>query len=139
MNTGPLLFRITAGVVFLQIVLGGLLTFNFISPEPHIILGFIVFIIAIATMVVALITKPSFRPVIMISIIMVVLIIVQIILGFATLANGSQLIAWLHFVNAMAIYGAAISGTFLAIRWNQMIRGSAPVAAGAGQQEMKSP
>ena len=63
MKPGPLLFRVTAAVVFLQLILGGLLTFNFISPEPHIILGFIVFIIAIATMIVALVSKPAFRPV----------------------------------------------------------------------------
>jgi hypothetical protein len=139
MNAGPLLFRITGIVVGLQIILGGLLTYNFISPTPHIILGFIVFILAIATMVVALITKPSFRPIKTISIIMVVLILVQIFLGFATLGSGSQLIAWVHFVNAMAIYGVAISGTFMAIRWNMMIKGGSHGDAVTGQPEKKVP
>lgn len=115
---GPFLFRITAVVVFLQLILGGLLTFNFISPEPHIILGFIVFIVAIATMIVALVSKPAFRPTRIISVVLVVLIVLQIILGFATLDSGSQLIAFVHFLNALVIYGAAMGGIFLAMRWS---------------------
>ncbi len=120
MKVGPLLFDVTAVVVFLQIALGGLLTFNFISATTHVIFGFVLLVVAIATMIVALVSKPSFKPVKIVSIIMVVLIFVQGILGFSTLNSGSQLVAWIHLVNAMVIYGAAISGTFLAIRWNAM-------------------
>jgi len=123
MKSGPLLYRMTAIVtivVFLQLLLGGLLTYSFISPGPHIVVGLIIFALAIATMIVALISKPPFRPVRTISIVMVVLILLQIILGFATLNSGSQVIAWLHFVNALAIYGAAVSGTFMAMRWSQL-------------------
>jgi hypothetical protein len=58
---------------------------------------------------------------------MVVLILVQIILGFVALGSGGAAIGWLHFANAMAIYGAAISGTFTAMRWNHL----APAAAEA--------
>jgi flagellar motor component MotA len=54
--------------------------------------------------------------------VIVVLILFQIILGFATLGTGSQAIALIHFVNALAIFGATISGTFLVLRWNQMAR-----------------
>ena len=120
MKTVPLLFRITAVTVFLQLLLGGLLTFDFISAGPHIILGFIVFAIAIATMVVALISKPKFRPIQGVSVMMVVLILIQIILGFATLDTGNQAIVWLHLVNALAIYGASISGVFVAMKWDGM-------------------
>jgi predicted membrane protein len=124
MKPGPLLFGITAIVIFLQLILGGLLTFNFISPEPHIILGFIVFILAIATMVVTLVSKPAFRPVRIVSIGLVFLIVVQIILGFATLDSGSQLIAFVHFLNALVIYGATMGGIFLAMRWSSMAKGA---------------
>jgi heme A synthase len=137
MKAGPLLFRVTAGVVFLQLLLGGLLTFNFISAAPHIVTGFIVFILAIATMVVALVSKPSFRPMQGMSVGLVVLILVQIILGFATLDSGSQVIAWIHFVNAMLIYGLAVSGTVTAIRWDHMARGQASPVAGTEHPEMK--
>jgi heme A synthase len=73
-------------------------------------------------MVVSLVTKPSFRPVQGLSVVLVVLIFIQILLGFATLGSGSPALAWVHFLVAMAIYGAAIAGTFMAFRWNQMVR-----------------
>jgi heme A synthase len=117
---GPVLFRVTAAVVFLQMLVGGLLTFNFIDPQPHIIIGFIVFILAIATVTVTLVSKPSFRPVQVMSILLVVLIVAQIILGFAALRSGSAALGLVHFVNAIAIYGVAVSGTFIALRWNLM-------------------
>ncbi len=120
MNPRLILFRATAFVVFLQLLLGGLLTFSFIDPAVHIINGFIVFGLAIASLVLALISKPAFRPLQGITTGMVVLILVQIALGFVTLSSGNQFLAWLHFVVGIAIYGMAIAGTFLAMRWNQM-------------------
>lgn len=71
-------------------------------------------------MVVSLVAKPSFRLLKAVSIVMVLLLLLQIVLGFATLGSGSSLLAVLHFANAMAIYGAAISGTFMAMRWDRM-------------------
>jgi len=121
MKTGALLFRLTAIVVFLQIALGGLLTFNFISPAPHIVVGFLVLILALSTMVFALIAKPPFKPAQRLSIGLVVLIIVQIVLGFATLESGNSVIAWIHLLNALAIYGMSIAGIFLTIQWNRML------------------
>jgi hypothetical protein len=41
---------------------------------------------------------------------------VQIILGFATLATSNDVIAWVHLLVAMAIYGMAIAGTFMSMR-----------------------
>jgi hypothetical protein len=125
MKAAPLLFRLTGIVVFVQLLLGGLLTFAFITALPHIIVGFAVFILAIATMVVSLVAKPSFRPMKAVSVAMVVLILFQIILGFVALGSGGAAVGWLHFANAMAIYGAAISGTFTAMRWNHMAAAAA--------------
>jgi heme A synthase len=125
-----LLFRVTAIVVFLQIALGGLLTFGFITPTPHIITGFVVLALAVATMAIALVSKPSFRPIQGLSVGLVVLLVVQIILGFVTLGSGSQLIAWVHLVNAIAIYGMAVAGGFMAMRWDHISRGrSEPAGA----------
>ena len=120
MKTAPFLFRLTGIVVFVQLLLGGLLTFAFITALPHIIVGFAAFALAIGTMIASLIAKPSFRPMKAVSVAMVVLLLVQIILGFVALGSGSPVIGWLHFANAMAIYGAAVSGTFTAMRWNHM-------------------
>ncbi|MDA4113063.1 MAG: hypothetical protein OK474_03360 [Thaumarchaeota archaeon] len=116
----PLLFRVTGAVLGLQLLLGGLLTFGFISAEVHIINGFILFILAVATMVAWLVSKPSFRPMKVISVVIVILILLQIVLGFATLNTGSQMIAFAHFATALAIFGATLLGTFTAMRWSQL-------------------
>ncbi len=122
MKAGPLLFRITGIVVFIQLALGGLLTFDFIPAAPHIVVGFLVFALAIATTVAVWMSKPSFRPARMMSAGLVALILVQIVLGFATLGTGSTVLAWIHFVVALGIYGMNIAGTFMVMRWDQMTR-----------------
>jgi heme A synthase len=124
LKLGPALIRLTAVVVVLQLLLGGLLTFDFISAEPHIVLGFVVFILAIVTMVVSLVAKPSFRPLKLISVALVVLILVQIIIGFVTLKDGSGVVAWIHFANALVIYGVAVSAAFMSMRWDVMAKGA---------------
>lgn len=120
MKTGLALFRVTAIVVFLQLLLGGLLTFDLISAGPHIVMGFVVFVLAIACMAVAWVTKPAFMPLRVMSVVLVLLLVVQIILGFATLGTASAALAWVHFVNALAIYGIAVSAAFMAMRWSSM-------------------
>lgn len=116
MKPVSLFFGMTAVAVFVQLLLGGLLTFNFIDPGVHIMIGLAVFVLAIVTMIISLIAKPKVRSLQTTSILLVVLIIIQIILGFNTLATGNQLVAWLHFVNALAIYGAVMFGVFISMR-----------------------
>src|SRR5437879_12632011 len=108
-------FRITSIVVFLQIALGGLLTFSFITSLPPLITGFALLAFAIVTLVVAQTLKPPFRPLQGLSVGLVLLIVVQIILGFTTLSTGNQVIAWVHLLVAMGIYGMAIAGTFMSM------------------------
>jgi heme A synthase len=130
MKAGPLVFRVTAVAVFLQLLLGGLLTFDFVSAAPHIILGFLVFILAIAAMALAWTSKPAFKPLKGMSVALVVLIIIQIILGYSTLDTGDAFVAWVHFVNALAIYGIAVSAAFMSMRWERMARmGNVPQGA----------
>ena len=109
-------FRVTSIIVFLQIALGGLLTFSFITPLPHIIVGFAVLAFAIVTLVVAQTLKPPFRPLQGFSVGLVLLIIVQIILGFTILSTGNLVIAWVHLLVAMGVYGMVIAGTFMSMR-----------------------
>ncbi len=120
MNVRSLLFRATAIMVFVQIALGGLVTFSFITPEVHIFTGLVVLILAVAAMVMALAAKPPFQPIRGLSVALVVLLMVQIILGFVAMRGGSDIIAWVHLVVAMAIYGMAVSGTLMATRWDQV-------------------
>jgi hypothetical protein len=116
MKRVSLLFRITSTVVFLQLLLGGLLTFNFITPLVHIVTGLAVLILAIVTMALVLVSGPPLWTLRWISISLVVLILVQAVLGFDTLDTGNQIVAWLHFVTALAIYGLVVAGTFMANR-----------------------
>lgn len=113
-NKALLLIRLTALSIVVQIALGGLLTFGFISPEAHIVMGFTVYAVSIATLV--LVFLNSYSPVFLknMTIGMVVLLTMQIFLGFATLATGSNLIAFFHLLLAIAIFGLAISETFVA-------------------------
>jgi heme A synthase len=119
LKPGVILFRVTGFALGIQLLLGGLLTFGFISAFAHIVFGFVLFALAIATMVVWLVTKPPFRPLQGISVVIVVLILVQIVLGFATLESGSQFIAFVHFVNAMAILGVTVAGTVIAVGYQR--------------------
>lgn len=125
MRAGTLLLRVTGAILSLQLLLGGLLTFGFISSEAHVATGFVLFILAIATMAAWLAAKPSFRPMKVLTAVIVVLMLLQIVLGEATLNSGDQAVAFLHFLNALAIFGATLSGTFMAVRWEQMTKASA--------------
>ena len=108
------LFRITSIVIFVQLLLGGLLTFSFITPGVHIIVGFIVFALALATMIVALRSNVVQERVLkLMSIGLVTLMVVQIILGFETLDSGNQVLAWIHFTIALGIYGMSAAGSVM--------------------------
>jgi heme A synthase len=131
---GPSLILITSIAVFLQLLLGGLLTFNFISSDIHIVGGLAVFALAIATTVAALVSKPRYKPILSIYASMVGLVILQGILGFATLDSGSQVIAWLHFVVAMAIYGASVRGVTLMRSWDNLANAATVSNSGVQQR-----
>jgi heme A synthase len=108
------LFRITSIAIFIQLLLGGLLTFDFITPMFHIVTGFIVFALAILTMVVALRSKNvQDRSLRMMSTGLVVLIFVQVILGFETLSTGNSLLAWVHLAVALGIYAMSVAGSVM--------------------------
>ncbi len=109
-----LMIRVTALTIVIQIALGGLLTFGFISPEAHIFMGFAVFAAAIVTLVLVFLNSYSLNFLKRMVVGMVVLLTVQILLGFATLATGSNIVAYFHLLLAIAIFGLAVSETFVA-------------------------
>jgi hypothetical protein len=120
LKPGIVLLRITGAVLGIQLLLGGLLTFGFISSDAHVAVGFIFFLLTIATMVVWFMTKPAFRPMRIVTTVIVLLVLLQIILGEAALHSGSTTLDFLHFVNALVIFGATFSGMFTAMRWEHM-------------------
>ena len=115
-----LLFSITAIVLAVQLLLGGLLTFGFITASVHIVVGFVLFILAIVTMVYAFVSKPAFKPLQRMTVALVLLLVLQIFLGFYTLDSGNQVVAWIHFVNALVIYGLVISGALMTTMMGRM-------------------
>ncbi len=129
MKSGPLFFRITGITIFIQLALGGLLTFDFIPVAPHMAVGLLVFALAIATTVLAWRFKPQFKLVRLTSAILVPLIVIEIVLGFSMLDADNPLFSWIHFIVALAIYGMAIVGIVAAMRWDQLVRKGGKVAA----------
>ena len=114
MNSALLLIRLTALSIVVQIALGGLLTFGFISPEAHIIVGFTVYAFSIATVVLVFLNIYSPKFLKRMATGMVLLLTIQIFLGFVALDTGSNLIAFFHLLTAIAIFGLAVSETFVA-------------------------
>ena len=107
------------------------MTFSFIEALPHIITGFIVLAFALVALVMAQRLKPPLRPLQGLSIGLVLLIVVQIILGFTTLSTGNQVVAWVHLLVAMGIYGMVIAGTFMSMRLDYRLREQQRANAGA--------
>jgi hypothetical protein len=92
-RSGPLLFRITGIAIFIQLALGGLLTFDFIPVAPHMALGLLVFALAVVTMVLAWRFKPRFTPMRIASAALVPLVVVEAVLGFSMLDADSPLLS----------------------------------------------
>ncbi|HUI85677.1 MAG TPA: hypothetical protein VLY21_00785 [Nitrososphaerales archaeon] len=123
-----LLFRLTGAAVGLQLAIGGLVTFGYIGAFGHIIMGVIVAVLALVALVYALRLKPRIKPLVGVSIGVLLDVFVQAILGFATLgtssnASLSNALAYVHFLNALAIFGMALSGTFMSMRAEGMAPG----------------
>jgi heme A synthase len=110
------LFRAASLAVLVQIALGGLLTFAFTGPLPHIAMGSVVFILAVAAAVVALRSKPSYAQLKQVSVALIAALSAQVLLGFTTLAVGSDVLAWIHLVLGVLIYAMVLSGMFFAQR-----------------------
>ncbi|MGP8124614.1 MAG: hypothetical protein ACLQEQ_01950 [Nitrososphaerales archaeon] len=126
MKPAVVLFFIMGAVIFLQLLTGGLRVFGFIDEHTHILTGFITFFLAIITLVATALTKPRHRPAISISALLVVLIFVQGLLGFEFLDTSDSGVIFAHFANSIIIYGLAISGVFMAMRWSRMTETTPP-------------
>jgi hypothetical protein len=115
MKPGPLLFRITGIVIFLQLALGGLLTFDFIPVAPHILVGLLALILSVVTTLLSWLSKPSFRPMRIAATGLVAMVLIQIGIGFTMLKADSDLLSWIHLMVALGIYGVAVAGTFTSV------------------------
>ena len=124
MNT-QLTFRIMGAALGIQLALGGLVTFDFLDPSVHIIWGIVLGILAVVNLVYVMRMPGRSRPVVGVSIGIGVDILVQALLGFAVLGTSSNAdlsngLAWVHFLNALAIFAMTLFGTFMAMAGARM-------------------
>jgi heme A synthase len=110
------LFRITAGLILVQIALGGLVTFNFITPLIHMFWGFVVFAVAVMTSVITLRSKPTDGGLRGVAAGIIAVLIAQVALGFSVLALSSDVLAWFHLLLGVIIYAMALTGMGFAQR-----------------------
>lgn len=113
------MFRVLGIALFVQLALGGLVTFGFLGTEVHVAFGAILGLLAIATLafVVRLPSKPG--RLMWITVGIGVDILLQAMLGFAAM-NMGDVVSWLHFLNALAIYGMTLAATFMAMGASRM-------------------
>ena len=115
MKFSPRWFQVTGILVVLQFILGGLVAGAALDPLSHVVLGFAVLAASIATYIAAVVSIPTSRSVKALSGVLVLLLVLQVPLGFAMLESDNALLSLVHIANAIAIVGAAFAG-FLAAR-----------------------
>lgn len=110
------MFRTLAGLILVQIAVGGLVTFNFIGPLVHIVWGAVVFLFAIATVAFTTRSNPTDSGLKGVSAGLVVTLVAQVVLGFSALALGSDILAWAHLILGVLIYAMSLTGMSFAMR-----------------------
>ena len=113
LNLG-LMFRVMGIVLFVQLALGGLVTFGYLDWTVHVFWGVILGILAIVTLVYVLRMPSRPKQLVGLTVGIGVDILVQAMLGFAAQDMGNEMVSWVHFLNALAIYGMTLFGTFMA-------------------------
>ena len=123
----------------IQLALGGLVTFFNVGTGVHIVWGVVLGVLALVTLFTVLKTPGRPRRIMNLSVGIAVDILIQALLGFASLgaqtsnADLSNGLAWVHLLNAFAIFAMTIMATGMAMmgaRMGQMGRG--PPTAGTG-------
>lgn len=128
-------FRVTGFALAIQVALGGLVTFNFLGAFVHIIWGVVVGILAVVTLFMVARLKPRPRRLFGVTVGIGVDILIQALIGFAVLGTSSNAdlsngIAWVHLLNAFAIFGMLFAGMGMAMMAGRMAPGTvAPVPA----------
>lgn len=123
------MFRLMGIVLFIQLALGGLVTFGYLDWTVHMAWGVILGIFAVATLIFVMRTPSKSKQLVGLSIGIGVDILLQALLGFAAQDMGNEAISWIHFINALAIYGMTLAGTFMAMAAARM--SGQPAAAAA--------
>lgn len=114
------MFRLLGVALFIQLALGGLVTFGYLDPLSHVVWGVVLGVLALVVLV-SVYRLPSKPPRLAgIAFGIGADILLQGLLGFAILRFNSEFLSWVHFLNALAIYGMTLAGTFMAMAGGRM-------------------
>ena len=135
MNIG-VVFRIMGIALGIQVALGGLVTYGFLDPSVHIAWGVVLGILAIFALAYVARMSPRPKRLFGLTVGIGVDILVQALIGFAILSTGngatalSNGVAWVHLLNAFAIFAMSMMGSGMAMMAGRMVPGPTPQAAG---------
>ena len=118
-------YRITGIALGIEVAIGGLVTFGFLDPTAHIIWGVIVGILAILTLATVAMMKPRPKRLFGITVGIGVDVLIQALIGFAVLGTNSNAtlsngIAWVHLLNAFALFAMSFMGMGMAMMASRM-------------------
>lgn len=110
-----LVFHITAAIVFIQLIMGGLFVFDYVPYRVHLYTGIVVGIMSIISLVTALLlVKPKCSILVYPSVFMFSLVILQGALGFS-ISRVPDLVM-VHYTNALIIFAISIVTVTVAVR-----------------------
>ena len=125
MNT-QLMFRITGAALGIQLALGGAVTFFNLDVAVHTVWGVILGVLALVTLYYVRKMPAKPKPLMGLTIGIGVDILVQALLGFAAVAmNDNSVLGFVHFLNALAIFGMVVMGTSMVMMASRL-EGAAP-------------
>jgi heme A synthase len=122
--------------VFIQLILGGSVTFGYLSTSTHLAFGYLAGVLVLVTFVLAVVTKPRDMGLFGVTLIALILIIVQGGLGMVAASSNSPAINLGHFVNGIVVFGLMVASTFYAAKVSRMSKvkvatGSPPTQQGS--------
>lgn len=128
LNT-QLMLRITGAALGVQLALGGAVTFFNLDVAVHALWGVVLGILALVTLVYVRKMPAKPKPLMGLAIGIGVDILIQGLLGYATVGmNDNTVLAFVHFLNAFAIFGMIMMATVMAMAGARMPPGQ-PMAA----------
>ena len=130
MNT-QLLFRITGAALGIQLALGGAVTFFSLDVAVHTAWGVVLGVLALVTLVSVMRMPAKPKPLMGLVVGIAVDILVQAVLGFATAATSgdtASALAFVHFLNALAIFGMTLMATGMTMAGARMAQAPAVAA-----------
>jgi heme A synthase len=118
MKAVAVFYPLTALVIFIQGLTGGYTVLDFYDFGAHMTSGYVTGLFALVAMILALTAKPKYIALRYSSVVLFALVVLQGLIGFV--AETSDMIVGIHFINFLVLYGISIAMVFYAFRWNRM-------------------